>query len=98
LLRFYEDPSVGPIDTAHLDDFVGTYQLAPVVTLNVSREGAQLYSKRGDAPQTILQPESPDLFFRPGVEGRRLFRRNKSGKVDALIDRRNNEDLIWKKL
>jgi hypothetical protein len=57
-----------------------------------------LYAKRGDAPKTILQPESPDLFFRPGIEGRRLFRRNGTGKVDALIDRRNNEDLIWKKL
>jgi hypothetical protein len=98
LLRFYEDPAVGTIDTAHLDDFVGTYELAPGVTLTVSREGAQLYSKRGDAPKTILKPESTDLFFRSGIEGRRLFRRNDSGKVDALIDRRNNEDLIWKKL
>jgi hypothetical protein len=46
----------------------------------------------------LLQPESPDLFFRPAIEGRRLFRRNNTGKVDALIDRRNNEDMIWKKL
>jgi hypothetical protein len=98
LLRFYEDPAVGTIDTAHLDDFAGTYELAPGVTLTVSRKGVQLYAKRGDAPKTILQPESPDLFFRPGIEGRRLFRRDGGGKVDALIDRRNNEDLIWKKL
>ena len=39
---------------------------------------------------------SSSLFFRPGVEGRRLFRRNDNGKVDALIDRRNNEDVVWK--
>jgi hypothetical protein len=98
LLRFYEDPAVGTIDTAHLDDFVGTYELALGVTLIVSREGVQLFAKRGDSPKTLLQPESPDLFFRPGIEGRRLFHRNGNGKVDALIDRRNNEDLIWKKL
>jgi hypothetical protein len=98
MLRYYEDPAAGKTDTAHLDDFVGTYELAPGVTLTVSREGVQLYAKRGDAPKTLLQPESPDLFFRPGIEGRRLFRRDGSGKVDALIDRRNNEDLIWKKL
>ena len=98
LLRFYEDPAIGTIDPAHLDDFVGTYELAPGVSLTVSREGSQLYSKRGDAPKTLLQPESPDLFFRPDIEGRRLFRRNDSGKVDALIDRRNNEDLVWRKL
>ena len=81
-----------------LDDFIGNYELAPGNTLTISREGDKLYSKRGDAPRTILQPESPDLFFRPGIEGRRLFYRNDSGNVDALIDRRNNEDLLWKKL
>jgi uncharacterized protein DUF4440/uncharacterized protein DUF3471 len=98
MLRYYEDPAIGTIDTARLDDYLGTYELAPGNTLTISREGSTLYSKRGDAPKTILEPESPDLFFRPGIEGRRLFRRNDSGKVDALIDRRNNEDLIWKKL
>ena len=98
MLRYYEDPAVGKIDSAHLDDFVGTYQLAPGVTITVSREGAELYAKRGDAPKTVLQPESPDLFFRPGIEGRRLFHRDERGKVDALIDRRNNEDLLWKKI
>jgi hypothetical protein len=98
MLRYYEDPAVGKIDTSHLDDFVGTYQLAPAVTLTITRERNQLYSKRGNAPKTVLEPESVDLFFRPGIEGRRLFHRNTSGKVDMLIDRRNNEDLIWKKL
>jgi hypothetical protein len=32
------------------------------------------------------------------VEGRRLFRRAEGGKVDAMIDRRNNEDVVWKKI
>lgn len=98
LLRYYEDPAIGKIDTTHLDDFVGTYQIAPGETLTVSREGTKLYIKRGDTPKILLEPESPDLFFRPGAEGRRFFRRNDSGKVDAMINRRNNEDLIWKKL
>jgi hypothetical protein len=31
------------------------------------------------------------------VEGRILFRTDGSGKVNALIDRRNNEDVIWRK-
>jgi hypothetical protein len=38
------------------------------------------------------------MFFRAGVEGRRLFHRDASGKVDSLIDRRNNEDMLWKKI
>ena len=98
MLRYYEDPAVGKIDTEHLDDFVGTYELAPGNTLTISRDGDKLYCLRGTRPKTLLQPESPDLFFRSGTEGRFLFRRDDSGKIDALIDRRNNEDLVWKKL
>lgn len=49
------------------------------------------------SPKEALLLESPDLFFRKGVEGRILFRRDEHGKVDALVDRRNNEDVVWKK-
>ena len=51
-----------------------------------------------DGRKVQLFPESDDLFFRKGVEGRILFRFGVDGKVDALIDRRNNEDVIWKKI
>ena len=98
MLRYYEDPAPGKVDGARLNDYVGSYELAPGITLTMVREGDQLYSKRGERPRELLLPEAPDIFFRPGVEGRRLFRRNDSGKVDALIDRRNNEDIIWKKM
>jgi len=32
------------------------------------------------------------------VEGRELFQRDARGKVDALDDRRNNEDIVWKRV
>jgi hypothetical protein len=44
-----------------------------------------------------LLPETSDLFFRKGLEGRILFCYSDNGKVNALIDRRNNEDVIWRK-
>jgi len=98
VLRYYEDPAATTVDPARLDDYVGTYELAPGITMTVSRDGNQLFAQRGSGgTKTKLMPESPDLFFRPGIEGRRLFRRDPGGKVDALIDRRNNEDLIWRK-
>lgn len=98
VLRYYEDPAAGTIDLSRLNDFVGTYELAPDITIAVSREGDQLYAQRKGGTKTPLLPESPDLFFRPGMEGRRLFRRAPDGKVDAMIDRRNNEDVIWRKI
>ncbi len=98
MFRYYEDPAPGKVDITLLNDYVGTYELAPGISLVVSRQGDQLYLRRGERPQELLVPETCDLFYLPGVEGRRLFRRNSSGKVDALIDRRNNEDLVWTKL
>ena len=46
-----------------------------------------------------LLPETADIFFRKGIEGRILFRHNKrTGEVTELIDRRNNEDIVWRKV
>jgi hypothetical protein len=98
VLRYYEDPATGTLDASRLDDFVGTYEITPGHTLVITRDGNKLFSQRGTDKPVELLPESPDLFFRHNVEGRRLFHRDASGRVDALIDRRNNEDLLWKKI
>jgi hypothetical protein len=64
----------------------------------VTADGAKLFMERMDGRKVQLFPESGDLFFRKGVEGRILFRFGADGNIDALIDRRNNEDVIWKKI
>ncbi len=97
-LRYYEDPAKGKVPESLLNDYVGTYELVPGHTMIITRLGGKLYAQRGAGQSTELFPESPDLFFRAGVEGRRLFHRDASGRVDSLIDRRNNEDLIWKRV
>jgi hypothetical protein len=97
-MRYYEDPAAGSTDPAHLDDFAGVYELAPGSRRTVTHLGPDIYLQRGSGAKVKLLPESGDLFFRAGVEGRILFHRNASGKVDALYDRRNNEDVIWRKL
>jgi len=97
-MRYYEDPAVGSTDAAHLDDFTGVYELAPGNRRTVTREGNEIYVERGTGVKVKLLPETGDLFFRVGVEGRILFHRNAWGKVDALYDRRNNEDVVWRKL
>jgi hypothetical protein len=98
VLRYYEDPATGKVDEKRYAEYVGTYELAPGVTMEVTADGKNLYAQRGTRPKELLLPETTDIFFRKGVEGRRLFRFSATGHVDALIDRRNNEDLIWKKI
>jgi hypothetical protein len=94
--RYYEDPAVGEADPRKFADFVGTYELAPGQTRSVTAEGDNLFVERKGKKEQLL-PETSELFFRKGVEGRILFHHAANGKVDALIDRRNNEDVVWKK-
>jgi len=96
VLRYYEDPAAGTPDPKTFPDYVGTYALEDQRE-TVSIKDGKLYLTRGTRPPTELLTESGDLFFRKGVEGRILFHRT-NHKVDTLIDRRNNEDIPWKKL
>src|SRR4029077_18367508 len=95
--RYYEDPAIGKADEKKFPGYVGTYQLAPDQTRRVTSDKWKLVVERKGKNEELL-PESSDLFFRKGVEGRILFRHDNAGAVDALIDRRNNEDVIWQKI
>jgi hypothetical protein len=96
-MRYYEDPAVAKIELRKFADFSGTYELAPGQTRRVFSEGENLYVERNGKHEQLL-PEGSEIFFRKGVEGRIVFRYADNGKVDALIDRRNNEDVVWRKL
>jgi hypothetical protein len=95
--RYYEDPAVGKTDSKKFLDFIGGYELAPGQIRTVIAEGDSLFVERSGKKDQLF-PEASELFFRKGIEGRILFRYDKNGKVDALIDRRNNEDVVWRKV
>jgi hypothetical protein len=96
--RYYEDPAPGTADTSKFANYVGTYGLGPERTLTISAEGGRLYEQRKGRDRQELVPEASDIFFIKGVEGRTLFGYGDDGKVVSLIDRRNNEDIVWKKV
>lgn len=95
-MRYYEDPAIGRAEVAKFPDYSGTYELAEGQTRKVSVEGESLFVERNGKREQLF-PEAGDIFFRKGVEGRILFRTGTDGKVDALIERRNNEDIVWRK-
>ena len=96
--RYYEDPAPGKADTSKFPAYVGTYELSPERILTISIENGRLYEQRKGREREELIPEASDIFFRKGVEGRTLFGSGEDGKVVSLIDRRNNEDIVWKKI
>src|SRR5579864_4171368 len=97
VLRYYEDPAVGKADTSKFPSYLGTYKLGPERTMTITAEDGHLYATRNGKPREELIPEASDIFFRKGVEGRTLFGHGDDGKVITLIDRRNNEDVLWTK-
>ena len=98
ILRYYEDPAPGKPNAAAYREYAGKYELSAGITRVVSANRQELTAQRSGRATETLIPEAPDIFFRAGIEGRILFRRDAAGKVDALVDRRNNEDIIWKRI
>jgi hypothetical protein len=96
-LRYYADPIPGNPDPTTYGDYRGMYELEPGKTREVTSQGESLFMQRPGKDKELLLTEAGDIFFRKDVEGRIVFRRNAHGKVDALIDRRNNEDIVWQK-
>src|SRR4026207_2095285 len=78
--RYYEDPAVGKADTKKFPDFIGTYELAPGQTRSVFADHDSLFVERNGKKDQLF-PETPELFFRKGIEGRILFRYDKNGRV-----------------
>jgi hypothetical protein len=95
--RYYEDPAVGKADEKKFPDYAGKYELAPGQTREVTAENGKLFVERKGKKEELL-PETSEIFFRKGVEGRILFRYDANEKVSGLIDRRNNEDVIWRRV
>jgi hypothetical protein len=100
--RYYEDPAVAApsqlLNSQHsTSSLVGTYELAPGQTRTVTAENGKLFIERNGKKEELL-PEASEIFFRKNVEGRILFRYDANEKVSGLIDRRNNEDVIWRRV
>jgi hypothetical protein len=86
VMRYYEDPAAFTLNPALLAEYAGTYELSPGNQITITTHDGKLFAQRGSGKPTEMLAEVPDLFFRPGIEGRRLFHRNTQGKVDAIID------------
>ena len=87
------------IDSKVLDAYLGQYQLSPEVTYTISREGERLFGQRTGRNKEELLPLCVDIFYRKGIwRGEKVFDRDAQGVVVRMLDRRENNDLVWKKI
>ena len=79
--------------------FVGQYELTQGVTYTIAFEGEKLIGQRSGREKEELVPADENTFFRKGsIRGEKVFARDASGHVTAMLDRRENNDLTWKKI
>jgi hypothetical protein len=79
-----------------LADYVGAYRLGDGPVGRVTLEGDRLLWRREGRDAQELVPTGVDRFAQAGrPRGERLFRRTPAGRVDAFVDRRDNNDLVW---
>lgn len=77
---------------------IGEYQLTPGIAYEITLEGDKLIGQRTGRAKEELVPADEHTFFPRGtIRGEKVFVRNVRGEVIQMLDRRENNDLVWKK-
>ncbi len=82
-------------EISHPEDFAGTYEVNPTFLLDVRNEGNLLYLRGTGGDYLPLEPTGKEAFFYRQLYVKVGFRRDKTGKIDALLW---NGDFPCKKL
>ena len=93
-----KDPPAVRLTREELCEYAGVYTLTPAIQTTVRCGEDGLTSERADRPVVKYAPELRDLFFVPGQpRSRRIFTRDPAGRVDGFVDRREGEDVRWRR-
>jgi hypothetical protein len=77
----------------------GEYELTPGVTYTITAEGDKLMGQRtGRAKEELLAADENTFFVKGTIRGEKVFVRDASGLLTHMLDRRENNDLVWKKV
>ena len=89
-----EPPTLKVNDLA-IADYPGTYSYGPNRAFTVAADNGNLfYTTKAGGPHTALGPIAKDVFMSGGDERNLvIFRRDASGRVVELIERRKFNDL-----
>jgi Domain of unknown function (DUF4440)/Domain of unknown function (DUF3471) len=99
VMALHNERKPAVIDLKNLDSYLGQYELAPEVSYTVTREGDKLFGQRTGRAKEELLPLCVDMFYRKGTwRGEKVFHRDGQGRVVTMLDRRENNDLVWKKI
>jgi len=93
------DPPSVQLPPRDLCEFNGVYQLTPEIAATLSCDRGQLRVGRLGRPDAYYLAETRDIFFEAGKPRvRRIFERDAQGRVTGFVDRREGEDIRWRRI
>ena len=93
------DPPAISLPAEMLKQYVGRYELTPEIHYNIREDAGRLLGLREGGKEVELRAEAADLFFVAGSpRSRKVFYRDSTGKVVGFGDRREGQDIKWKRM
>jgi hypothetical protein len=91
-------PPVIKVDPNLLEQYTGTYRLAENKIAIITLKNDTLFIQKNTGKPDALLPEAANLFFRKSdARGRKFFIKDNTGQM-MLVERRNGQDLVSKKI
>lgn len=91
-----KNPPAIDLPVAALAEYAGRYSGGDDLAYVVQWDGKQLTGGRVGRPLSPLRTEVRDVLFVPGQPRvRKIFQRDKEGRITGFVDRREGEDLVW---
>jgi serine-type D-Ala-D-Ala carboxypeptidase/endopeptidase len=81
------------VDPKIFDGYIGQYQMAPNVTLSVTREGPQLFVQLPGQPKFEIFAESERDYFLKLVDAQVTFETDSNGRATAVVLHQMGRDL-----
>lgn len=98
VLAVQQDPPAIPFDGKNCP-YAGRYALTADIVATIACGDKGLTVARPGKPDRTFLPETPDVFFEPGFpRTRRIFQFDTGGHLTGFADRREERDIVWKKL
>jgi hypothetical protein len=99
ILALQKDPPAATLTEDQLCAYNGVFALTEEITETIRCKAGALSAVRSGRAEVSYKPETADVFFAPGrPRTRRIFKRDAAGKVTGFVDRREGEDIVWRKL
>jgi hypothetical protein len=98
-MALLDDPPAIALTPATAAQYAGQYELTLETHYLVTVVGNRVIGQRQGGRLFEMKAEAPDVFFFAGKPRERwIFQRDETGKVIALVDRREGHDIKWTKV